>query len=177
MSNDLPYFEIPDYPESWAAPNIVARFVDGFGFRFYWATADLAPDDFQFKPSENARSIDETLRHIHSLTAMIEHILAGKSYVLRQPPAEGTAAEIRAKTLHAIQRISDKLKNDASINFEETPIKFQTSKKDLEYPFWHVLNGLLADAVYHVGQIVSFRRTLGKPMEEGVNVFLGKNLK
>ena len=29
------------------------------------------------------------------------------------------------------------------------------------------------DAIYHTGQIVSFRRTTGNPIDSSVNVFMG----
>ena len=38
----------------------------------------------------------------------------------------------------------------------------------------YLMNGPLLDALTHVGQILSFRRTSGNPQEAGVNVFLGK---
>jgi hypothetical protein len=39
-------------------------------------------------------------------------------------------------------------------------------------PFWHILNGPLADAITHVGQINSFRRLAGNPTPSA-NVFTG----
>jgi hypothetical protein len=43
-----------------------------------------------------------------------------------------------------------------------------------EYPLWNMLNGPLADAIYHTGQIVTFRRTTGNPSNKRVNVFRGR---
>jgi len=37
-----------------------------------------------------------------------------------------------------------------------------------------MMNGPLADAIYHVGQIVVFRRANGNPQNPRVNVFMGK---
>jgi hypothetical protein len=36
-----------------------------------------------------------------------------------------------------------------------------------------LINGPITDAIYHTGQVVSFRRTSGNPIPKGVNVFLG----
>jgi hypothetical protein len=44
-----------------------------------------------------------------------------------------------------------------------------------EYPMWNVINGPVSDAIYHVGQIVAFRRAAGNPMHPGVSVFSGRN--
>ena len=53
-------------------------------------------------------------------------------------------------------------------------IKFNRGGVFSEFPFWNLINGPISDAIYHVGQIVSFRRTSGNPIEKGVNVFLGE---
>ncbi|RMG65160.1 MAG: hypothetical protein D6722_16205, partial [Bacteroidetes bacterium] len=34
----LPYRAIPDYPETFTPGTTVARFLDGLGYRYYWAT-------------------------------------------------------------------------------------------------------------------------------------------
>jgi hypothetical protein len=41
-----------------------------------------------------------------------------------------------------------------------------------ELPFWHIVNGPVADALTHVGQINSFRRLAGNPTPKA-NVFWG----
>ena len=51
---------------------------------------------------------------------------------------------------------------------------FQRGNELYPYPVWNLLNGPLADAIYHTGQVVSFRRTSGNPLQKGVNVFIGK---
>ena len=56
-------------------------------------------------------------------------------------------------------------------------VLFQRGDKTSSFPFWHVINGPISDALYHVGQLVSFRRTTGNPLNSNVNVFMGKNKK
>ncbi len=70
-SDSLPYYEIPPYPDSFTAENVVARMVDGLGFRFYWATEGLRPEDLAFKPSTEARTSEETIDHILGLSAIV----------------------------------------------------------------------------------------------------------
>ena len=41
-----------------------------------------------------------------------------------------------------------------------------------EKPFWHIINGPVADALTHVGQINSFRRLAGNPTPKA-RVFVG----
>jgi hypothetical protein len=52
-------------------------------------------------------------------------------------------------------------------------IIFDRKGKISNFPIWNLMNGPLEDAIYHTGQIVSFRRTAGNPIPKGVNVFLG----
>ena len=52
-------------------------------------------------------------------------------------------------------------------------VVFDRQGKISSFPVWNLMNGPLQDAIYHTGQIVSFRRTTGNPIPKGVNVFLG----
>jgi len=45
---------------------------------------------------------------------------------------------------------------------------------ETQFPFWNVINGPISDAIWHTGQVVSFRRTSGNPFPKGVNVLTGK---
>ena len=54
-------------------------------------------------------------------------------------------------------------------------IIFKRGDKESVFEFWHLLNGQLSDAIYHTGQIVSFRRTNENPVNPKMNVFMGKN--
>lgn len=40
-------------------------------------------------------------------------------------------------------------------------------------PFWYLINGPIADALTHVGQISSWRRMAGNPQPKGVSVLWG----
>ncbi len=68
---DLPYYQIPDYPDSYTAGTVVARMIDGLGFRYYWATEGLRTEDLAYKPSESNRTIDETLDHLYNLSRVV----------------------------------------------------------------------------------------------------------
>ena len=56
------------------------------------------------------------------------------------------------------------------------PIRFKMGDDDLDFPFWNAINGPVADALSHVGQVVSYRRAAGNPIDPQVNVFLGKKM-
>jgi hypothetical protein len=55
-------------------------------------------------------------------------------------------------------------------------MKVQLSKSTSEYPFWSLINGPIADALWHVGQVVSLRRASGNPFPEGISLLQGKKV-
>ena len=45
---------------------------------------------------------------------------------------------------------------------------------DREIPFWNQINGPIEDAVWHCGQVISFRRSSGNPYNSKASLFTGK---
>lgn len=172
MPRHLPYYQIPAYPESYSAPNVLARTIDGLGYRYHWATKGLSESDLAYKPSEDGRSAAETLDHLYGLASMIENSISGKPNVRPGPVAPENWDRKRKETLDKIKNASDLLKKME--NLDGLNITFQRGEKSSELPFWHLMNGPVADAIYHVGQIIVFRRANGNPQNPGVNVFMGK---
>ena len=169
--SELPYKEIPSYPANYTQGTVISRMIDGLGYRYYWATENLRRSDFDFRPDTLARSTFETMEHIYGLSFMI--LNASKNQVNeRRNLFQMTANELRSATLDNLKLASEEIVLVDSM--EELNILFQSSTGRKALPFWHVLNGPLADAIYHTGQIVSFRRTSGNPMNPKVNVFMGK---
>jgi len=70
-TTDLPYYQIPDYPEKFTAGTVAARVIDGLGFRYYWATESLRDVDLNYKPNDSARTTLETIDHIYGLSNVI----------------------------------------------------------------------------------------------------------
>lgn len=172
MPRHLPYYQIPEYPESYSAPNVLARTIDGLGYRYHWATKGLSESDLAYKPSEDGRSADETLDHIHGLASMILNSINGKPNVRPRQDPPATWDVKRKSTLDKIKAASDLLKT--MDNLDDLKITFQRGDNTSDLPFWHIMNGPLADAIYHVGQIIVFRRSNGNPQNPRVNVFMGK---
>lgn len=169
--SELPYKEIPSYPANYTQSTVISRMIDGLGYRYYWATENLRALDLDFKPDTLARSTFETMEHIYGLSFMI--LNASKNQVNhRRDPVQMTANDLRLATLYNLKSASAAM---ALVeNLEELNILFEGSTGRKALPFWYVLNGPLADAIYHTGQMVSFRRTSGNPMNPKVNVFIGK---
>ena len=172
-SNDLPYYEIPEYPDKYTAGTVAARLVDGLGFRYYWATEGLRDEDLGFKPNEEARTILETIDHILGLSKVI--VNATVKVVNEQDEGkELTFPELRKQTLMNIKKAADILRTCSDKDFYDFKIIFAGTQGNSEFPFWNNLNGPIADAIWHCGQIVSLRRSSGNPFNSKVSVFNGR---
>ena len=164
----LPYYQIPDYSETYTAGTVAARMVDGLGFRYYWATEGLRDEDLNFRPNEDARTTAETIDHVYGLTRVILNSTLKKPNVRSDEEPEMTFAEKRKKTLENIKTAADILRETDDIS------QFNIVFGELEYPFWNQLNGPIADALWHCGQVVLLRRSSGNPFNSKVSVLNGK---
>ena len=168
---NLPFYEISNYPESYSEAEIVGRMIDGLGFRYYWATEGLREEDLNFRLPNDSRSSIETIGHIYDLSNMILNTALNSP--IEKKSIEGMEfKEIREKTLFNLKEASDIFKKTK--NFDNHNIIFLRDSKKVEYPFWNQLNGPIEDAVWHCGQIVAFRRASGNPISKKISVFTGK---
>ena len=164
------YYEIPDAPSEYTEGTVAARVVDGLGFRYYWGTEGLRPEDLSYKPSEEARTVEETIDHIFGLTQILADAVDEKPYS-RFDYSGLSFAEKRSKTLENIRKASAKLKSSTAEDLARYDMIFS---EESQFPFWNLLNGPIADAINHVGQIISFRRTSGNPYNQNISVLRGK---
>jgi len=166
------YYNIPDTPTTYTAATVAARLVDGLGFRYFWATEGLTEKDLNYKPSAEARTTLQTLEHINGLVEILANTVSKKSTTFGNPAEKLSFAQLRDKTLKNIQTASELLKkSDAKL--EDLDMIFERASNKTEYPFWNLINGPISDALWHVGQVVSFRRGSGNPLPKGVNVLTG----
>ncbi|MFT4575791.1 MAG: hypothetical protein ACI9SI_000703 [Polaribacter sp.] len=159
------YYEIPPAPAEYTATSVASRMVDGLGFRYYWATYGLTEKDLIFKPNSEARTTLQTIDHILGLTQMIVNGTLKVANGAKQP--EMTFEEKRNKTLANLQEASEILKKAKGL------AEFKIIFGKTELPFWNQINGPISDALWHTGQVVSFRRSSGNPFPKGVNVLRG----
>jgi hypothetical protein len=164
--DSLPYATFPPAPDHYGAGTVVSRLLDGLGFRYYWATEGLRPIDLAFKPSPQARTSQETLEHIYYLSTMIINAVAGNQI----PPGQyKTFEELRKATLENIKKASTIIAGYSDSAMENLKVAF--GEKTL--PFWNMINGPISDCLWHIGQVVTFRRSTGNPFSSKVEVFLG----
>ncbi len=165
---ELPYYTIPTAPNTTSATNSIARFVDGLGFRYRWATEDLTEKEIHFCPIEGSMSLLELIQHIYSISNWSNRSFGG---TIKYDKTLTTFTELRKETLRLLLDLSSRLKEMEDGELEN----FEILSRNIDYrqPFWYMLNGPIADALTHVGQITSWRRISGNPQPKGVNVFLG----
>ena len=72
QKHHLPYESISEIPDSFTAGTVLARIIDGLGFRFHWATKDLLEKDLEFRSTSDARSIYETITHVYNLLLQVK---------------------------------------------------------------------------------------------------------
>lgn len=169
-----PLKKIPDAPENASAGNVIARMIQGLGYRYYWASKDLRTEDLSYRPSKEASSSFETLEHIYGLAEAIRNTATSSPSIrpVNNPPKDYIL--LREKTLEYLEQSSALFLNKTAEEVEQMQFIFQRGTEQFSFPIWNLINGPISDALYHTGQVVSFRRTSGNPIQKGVNVFIGK---
>lgn len=168
------YREIAKAPATISSGNVVGRFLDGLIFRYYWATEGLGETDLTYRPSDGARSCEETIRHILDLSELIANAALGKVNEKTNPTEESDLEEIRRLTLQNLSLASEHFKYMSEDSLAETELIFASEDGERRLPVWNLMNGPINDAIYHVGQIVTFRRTTGNPIAQGLSMMHGK---
>ena len=174
MSQTSEYFkDISEYPTEINNGNIISRMINGLGYRYYWATEKLRENDLRYRPSNDAYSTKETMVHIFTLSKTLYNTTLSKINERPDIDIPGDYENIRNETLQFLEKASKNFSNLNSEELNQMKIKFNRGGTIKSFPIWNLLNGPIADAIYHTGQIVSFRRTTGNPMDSSVNVFMG----
>ncbi|WP_353779299.1 hypothetical protein [Winogradskyella sp. 3972H.M.0a.05] len=172
QQEELPYHQIPDYPEDYTAGSVAARMIDGLGFRYYHATDGLTEKDLAHRPSDMARTAGETIDHIYGLSKVIVNAALQKTNDRTVKEQELSFTEKRKQTLINFKTAADILRGKTDL--ADYKLIFKSDRGTSEFPFWNNINGPIADALWHCGQVVSFRRSSGNPFNSKVSVFQGK---
>ena len=153
------YHSIPQYPDEISGTTTLIRLLDGLGFRLRWSTENLRETDYNFKPRDDCMSIEELVRHIWGLVNWVCQSMHTKRF-----PKQKDINATRISILELIITLRETL---------ETMDTDELAKITIDNrPFWYIINGPIADAFTHVGQINSFRRLAGNPTPNA-NVFVG----
>jgi len=170
---ELSMKDISAVPTEHGPGNMLGRMVEGLGFRYYWATDSLTQTDLDYRPSEEARSSFETLEHLYDLSQTISDFAHDRPSARPITSRPTEFEELRTNTLKNLTAAAEVLRGLSEEELSTMTMSFEREGKQTDYSMYNAINGPIADALTHVGQIVSFRRTTGNPRKKGVNVFLG----
>ncbi len=173
-AQELPFKEIPAAPDDFSSGSIVARMIDGLGYRYYWATEGLNSADITYKPSEESRDVESTVRHILSLSKTILNGCRGEPNLRLEDLSGLSFTEMRMLTLQNLQNARNEMLSKTGEEVGDLSLVFTNGANSTSFPFWNMINGPISDAIYHTGQIVLMRRVAGNPIDSGVNVLTGK---
>ena len=172
---ELPYSQIPESPEEYSSGNVIARMIDGLGYRYYWASKDLTQADLEYRPSDDGQTTFETLQHIYDLSIAILNAPKGEPNLRPLNLPDYSYAELRKRTLGNLKEASTLVLGKTAQEVQDYKVIFKRGERQYDFPFWNLLNGQLSDAIYHTGQLVMMRRASGNPIHPAVDVFMGKN--
>jgi hypothetical protein len=162
---DIPFYKIDQDEIETSATNIIARMIDGFGFRYRWATEDFTENEIHFCPIEGSMTMMELMKHIYGIIQYADKIFGGTSI---HHKSLVTFDDIRMETLNVAFDLSTRLKSMQDSDLDNCSVSGR-----YELPFIYMVNGPIADVLTHVGQITSWRRIAGNPQPKGMNPFLG----
>jgi len=144
------YETLPPIPEKLNGSTVLVRMIDGLGFRYRVATEGLTENEFHFRPIEGSmilfwitKAFNANLKTDATLNTFDDYRNATLEicHNLRTIIAAMSEAEIETKTLY-LKRL------------------------DKGLPIFNIINGPVADALTHVGQINSWRRMAGNPVSK-----------
>jgi len=158
---------IPPASEPLDGTAVLARMIDGLAFRYHWATDGLRSEDFDFRPGLDCMSARELQEHVLYLALMIHQTVFDAAE--RGAFEKGDAETMRVRTLSLLEEARDHLETLS----DDALGAHRVLKRDgAWFPVWNIMNGPLADALTHVGQLNSWRRLNGNPARR-VDVFSG----
>lgn len=151
------YFAIPTSPApptEATCSNVVARMIDGLGYRLHLSMDGLEEEHCTVNPVPDGKgkTIGDVIRHVWGLVNWIHMHIFGQQMERPQGFVEqGWAALAELESLR---------KHFAEISDEQLQ---QYKLEDL--PWWMFVNMPLADALHHEGEIRLLRMQLGIPAE------------
>ena len=169
----LPFYEITEIPNEINSTNLMVRMIEGLGFRYHWATENITEKDLKYRPSKDAMSNYETIEHIYDLSNTIYNSSKSLPNIRSKKKTSMDFISLRKETLNNLKLTREVFTSFNDEDLKNVKIIFQGNSGNYEFPIWNLINGPISDAIYHTGQLVSFRRTSGNPIPKGVNVFLG----
>jgi hypothetical protein len=159
--------EIPAPPTHLDATAVLIRILDGLAFRYYWATEELTPEDHAFRPGPQSMSTHELMEHVLHLVFMIKQTILDTG---ERESFESDDPEVLRR--HALENLARVREHLEALDDDELANHRVLKRDASSFPVWNIMNGPIADALTHVGQINAWRRLSGNPPKRA-NVFAG----
>ena len=166
------FYNIPEAPDMYSAANVSARMVEGLGFRYFWATKDLRPEDLSYDPGNGGQTCEQVLDHLLGLSRFILRTIKKEVHDNTREYPDLTWEGKREETLENFKEASEILRQTGDVS--ELEIIFKRGEKTSGFPFWNLINGPISDAIYHTGQITSYRRSAGNPINPNISLLRGR---
>lgn len=178
---DVPFSEPPEAPARFDGAGVLLRLVQGLAFRSRWASEGLPDELGGFSHGAGAMTIAGLMTHIEQLVRWVTDTVGAheagvdtaraleEQRAARRRGDLHTPAAARARTLAALVELSALIarlddRRLATLRIGAGPDAL---------PVWNLVNGPLADALTHVGQLSSWRRLAGSPAPKA-DVFRGR---
>lgn len=127
--------------------DVLRHVLAAIAYRTQKAVRDAPPHYPDFVAGHQVRTPVEILRHMTSLMGYARTFFDGGSYPVHPEPLPTFAAEIE-RFHQLVESLGERLAGDAAL---------------LGITEWQLLQGPLADAMAHVGQLALLRRLAGAP--------------
>ncbi|MFK8006244.1 MAG: DinB family protein [Saprospiraceae bacterium] len=166
--SDSFFQSLPPTPSSLSSGAILSRFIVAIGFRYQTATKGLTQNEIQFRPVEGSMNMLELLDHIYKVLTW-GYKAFDKNVKLKTPT--NTFDDYRKKTLQVCESFKNRLEEMSDEELEQTEVYLK--RIDTTFSFWYLINGPISDVLTHIGQINSWRRIAGNPVDR-ISPFTGE---
>ena len=165
---DSSFQYLPPTPPSSSSGAILSRFIVAIGFRYQIATKGLTQNEIDFRPVEGSMNMHELLDHIYKVLTWAYKAF-DKNAKLEIPT--NTFDDYRKKTLQVCESFRKRLEEMSDEEIEQTEIYLK--RINTTFSFWYLINGPISDVLTHIGQINSWRRIAGNPVDR-ISPFTGE---
>lgn len=149
--------DISDLPADLTSAKIIMRMTDALAFRYRWATHNIPQSIADFAPSPACMTLNQLLQHIYKLSNWT------RGFFTANPDAnnnfdqnQASLAELVTQTLNALASLHNHLEKTTDTQLAKITDSDNT-------PLLYMINGPIADALTHTGQIITWRKLANSP--------------
>lgn len=158
---------IPHDPSVFNGSSVLQRMVEAILIRYTIAIKDMTDEAKNFRATPESMSMLELQKHILLLILWVSKSLDMDIEIKEKAETFSQfETQIKETTGNLSKHIS--LLTDEELSTKTIYLK----RSDTYYSIWYMIHGPLADAIHHIGQIVTWRRISGNPINQ-ISPFTG----